>query len=43
VRDAVAEGLTRMFAEEVSPKKALAGAQQQADEAIAAYNERLGI
>jgi sn-glycerol 3-phosphate transport system substrate-binding protein len=42
VRDAVAEGLTRMLANGVSPKKALAGAQQQADEAIAAYNERVG-
>jgi sn-glycerol 3-phosphate transport system substrate-binding protein len=43
VRDAVAEGLTRMFAEGVSPKQALAGAQKQADAAIQAYNDRLGV
>jgi sn-glycerol 3-phosphate transport system substrate-binding protein len=42
VRDAVSEGLTRMFAQGASPKKALAGAQRQADEAIAAYNDRIG-
>jgi ABC-type glycerol-3-phosphate transport system substrate-binding protein len=42
VRDAVTEGLTRMLANGVSPKKALAGAQRQADEAIRAYNDRIG-
>ena len=41
VRDAVADGLIRMLAEGVSPKKALAGAQKKADEAIVAYNDRI--
>jgi sn-glycerol 3-phosphate transport system substrate-binding protein len=42
VRKAVRNALTAMFAEGLSPKKALARAQKEADAAIAEYNERIG-
>ncbi|HEY3142281.1 MAG TPA: ABC transporter substrate-binding protein [Acidimicrobiales bacterium] len=42
VRAAVEAALTRMFLEGTSPEDALANAAADADEAIAAYNDRIG-
>jgi sn-glycerol 3-phosphate transport system substrate-binding protein len=42
VREAVRNALTAMFADGLSPKKALARAQREADDAIQEYNERIG-
>ncbi|HEX6312340.1 MAG TPA: ABC transporter substrate-binding protein [Acidimicrobiia bacterium] len=42
VRNAVRDALTEMFANGMAPKQALQRAQQDADDAIESYNERIG-
>lgn len=42
VRDAVTRGLEAMLSGDLTPAEALARAQQEADDAIQAYNERVG-
>jgi len=42
VREAVEDALTRMFLDGLAPDEALAQAAQDANDAIAAYEERLG-
>lgn len=42
VRQAVRDALTKMFAEGLSPRKALEQAKKDADEAIERYNDRVG-
>ncbi|HEX5615368.1 MAG TPA: ABC transporter substrate-binding protein [Acidimicrobiia bacterium] len=42
VRDAVTRGLEAMLSGELTPAEALARAQQEADDAIASYNARVG-
>ena len=43
VKDAVAAGMVQLTAEGVDPEDALANAKQGADDAMQAYNERLGV
>lgn len=42
VRDAVADGMVAMLTRGLTPARALAQAQAQADRAIREYNERIG-